>query len=172
MHGSVTEPLLITGLENIFAEKSELSQATKHFNDKFVKSSLRETEGRAELALKGESQAKVIELRNRIILPTAILKLTPAGEKIVGPSAFGIAKGKSQVNQERGRAVTLRWVASGTRQFFCADASKIKEFMETNGLTTGLTTPQASSSASVFFSGSSVTVFGRNLFLCLTVGRI
>ena len=93
MHGSVTEPLLITGLENIFAEKSELSQATKHFNDKFVKSSLRETEGRAELALKGESQAKVIELRNRIILPTAILKLIQAGEKIVSPVLLASRKG-------------------------------------------------------------------------------
>ena len=146
------EPLLITGLDAQWADSSEFSKAASHFAGIFAKSKLRDTDGRAEYKLTDLAVQQMDEIRKRICLEDSVLKLTKAGDQLLSPKTFGIVRDKAQVNVERGRAITLRLFRSGTRQIFCADTGKVKSFMESNGLASGVITPKASCTL-VFFIG-------------------
>ena len=142
--GELKEPLLITGVSTLWTDNNGCcATAVDNFEKKFVKSALRDSDGRAEQLIKGEAHDALISFRNRLFLESEILKLTKAGGPPLSPAAFGICKDRSQVSTERGRAITMRIMKNGTRTLMTADSMDVKKFMEENGLSSGMVTPQA-----------------------------
>lgn len=142
--GDVAEPTVITNIADlIWKSNAELTQLVDKFASKFSTSVWRDTDGRAEQPLKPGAAEQVNAFKNRLVEESACLKLGPDGLKACAPACFGVAKDKVLTSCEKGRAVTIRFLHAGSRQMICASCAAVKEYMESNGLTTGLLTPQA-----------------------------
>ena len=93
----------------------ELRAAVVSLGQKFKKSTLRQTEGRAERLLKPELATSVESVLKKFVLETAYLPVAKMHTDL-GPATFGICAAQETVSCERGRAATMRLQTQGTRQ--------------------------------------------------------
>ena len=126
------EPLLIKSFED--ANMASICSMCHAFTDKFSKSKLRKTDGRAETVVKGENKDVSIATFKTVMAAGQHLDFDKMHPELQ-PAVFGICKGMETVSCERARAATLRIHAQGGRQLVMASSWALKDFMEKNGIT-------------------------------------
>lgn len=107
---SLKTPFIITGFKHDDEASDpykDLRDAVGKFDEKFKKSTLRTSDGRAEQFLKGTNQKLAITLFHNIFLDTSVLSFAKLHPELQ-PVAYGIVKGQETVTVDKGRGPTVR----------------------------------------------------------------
>jgi hypothetical protein len=107
---SLKTPFIITGFKHddkALDPYKDLRDAVGKFHEKFKKSPLRASDGRAEQFLKGTNQKLAITLFHTIFLDTSVLSFAKLHPELQ-PVAYGVVKGQETVTVDKGRGPTVR----------------------------------------------------------------
>ena len=85
----------------------KLREVVDKFFEKFRKSTIRLTEGRAERLIKGDVRDIALDMFSKVFLGDAFLSFDKVHAELQ-PASFGITKGRETISTERGRGATLR----------------------------------------------------------------
>ena len=127
------EPVIFMSLMPELFEEGK--QAVDSFAKKFARSELKDSDGRAERAVKGNVRTLLHKTIDTTFLPDSIVKQGLMHPE-VGPCAWGTAANQETVYTERGRLPALRVQFIGTRSVILVDSQDLRQFMEDKSLTT------------------------------------
>jgi hypothetical protein len=134
---SITVPLLVSGLAEhatICREDGPVRLKANKFMEKFKKSLIRQTEGRAERLVKGDARVEIEQMFKQLVLGTAVLPFEKMHAELC-PAAFGVAKSQETISTERARGATMRLQFGGCRQIVAMRIGQLREHMVKTGLT-------------------------------------
>lgn len=162
-------PTIFTACDDsCLGDIKELWKSVEHFGGKWRDSSMRESKGRAERAVKGEALVSAKSVMSKVVLESGCVPMDKVGQDL-HPACFGVASGLLTVSCERARCPTMR-IGKGTRTMILTSGASMRKFMEKKGLT-GIT-PETMNSFLRQMNKDTITAYidgGASLYSC-TVG--